>query len=150
MDSPTSAVELLTHQFYEWEQRGRGWSVWPQPVNIEPPFRPFLGHFLPRRSVVDDGQFETPLSRLAGLFLSRAPISPPVIAEAEEQPEPESIGQREKLVEFQVLVPPDLDADADDFAAFLLGVTSCREPISFEFITQAGQVTAQLAVHPSD
>ena len=28
----------LTRDFYAWEQRGRGWQVWPEPVELEPPF----------------------------------------------------------------------------------------------------------------
>src|SRR5580700_5779598 len=55
--------ELLTRQFYEWEIRGRGWRVWPTPVVLEPPFRPFFGHFLEGQGlVVDDGRKQTRLS----------------------------------------------------------------------------------------
>jgi hypothetical protein len=39
---PASPAEQLTAAFYEWEIRGRGWQVWPYPVALEPPFRPFL------------------------------------------------------------------------------------------------------------
>src|SRR6266496_4636392 len=105
----TSATELLTRQFYDWEQRGRGWCVWPQPVDIEPPFRPFLGHFLPPRAAVDDGQFETPLSRFASLFLPRAPSPPPVIEQVEAEPEPQFNDSRNDLIELQTLLPADFD-----------------------------------------
>lgn len=30
----------LTEQFYRWELRGRGWLIWPDSVQLEPPFRP--------------------------------------------------------------------------------------------------------------
>src|ERR1700731_2143614 len=38
--------EALTEQFYAWEKRGRGWSMFDYPVGLEPPFRPFWGHYL--------------------------------------------------------------------------------------------------------
>ena len=45
----------LTEQFYRWELRGRGWFMWPEVVQLEPPFRPFEGHYLPSSAYVDDG-----------------------------------------------------------------------------------------------
>ena len=55
----------LTAQFYRWELRGRGWFVWPYRVALEPPFRPFEGHFLPPRPVGNDGRVERGGSRIA-------------------------------------------------------------------------------------
>src|SRR5437588_5476555 len=151
MNAPSSATELLTQQFYDWERRGRGWSVWPEPVDIEPPFRPFPGHFLPPRAVVDDGQFETPLSQLASWFLGRSSRKPPPLPpEPEEEPEPEFIGPPDNLVEFQALVPPDLNPDTADFEQFLLSLSLCQEPVAFEFVGQPGRITAQFTVHPND
>ena len=42
--------EYLTTQFYAWEQRGRGWKVFDQPVELESEFVPFFGHFPPERT----------------------------------------------------------------------------------------------------
>src|SRR2546427_353917 len=64
-----TVTELLTQQFYDWELRGRGWTVWDQPVELEPPFRPFEGHYAPR-IVQDDGVEETRLSRFARKLLN--------------------------------------------------------------------------------
>jgi hypothetical protein len=53
----------LTRQFYAWQFRGRGWQVYDRPVSIEPPFRPFFGHFVAGiNSVVDDGRKSMRLS----------------------------------------------------------------------------------------
>jgi hypothetical protein len=38
-----SVQEAITTQFYNWERRGRGWQVLPDPVSPEPPFHPFPG-----------------------------------------------------------------------------------------------------------
>ena len=45
--------EQLTEQFRQWELRGRGWQVFTEPVEPEPPFVPFHGHFLPATRPVD-------------------------------------------------------------------------------------------------
>jgi hypothetical protein len=42
-----TAPPLLTEQFYQWERRGRGWQVWPEPFDLEPAFRAFLGGSIP-------------------------------------------------------------------------------------------------------
>ncbi|MEZ4927917.1 MAG: type IV secretion system DNA-binding domain-containing protein [Saprospiraceae bacterium] len=49
--------EYLTAQFYTWEQRGRGWNVFDQPVELEAEFIPFFGHFKPENETrVDYGK----------------------------------------------------------------------------------------------
>src|SRR5258708_1156744 len=67
--NPSETVEeRLTRQFYEWEMPGRGWQVWAGPVDPEPPFRPFFGHYDQGRpnKIVDDGRKPTLLSTIAG------------------------------------------------------------------------------------
>src|SRR4051812_8358052 len=49
-------AEQLSAQFFRWELRGRGWQVMEEPIDIEPPYRPFIGHFLTRQRVADDGR----------------------------------------------------------------------------------------------
>ncbi len=151
MGAPSSATELLTQQFYDWEKRGRGWSVWPKPVDIEPPFRPFLGHFLPPCAVTDDGQFESSLSHFASWFLGRSSARPPPLPpEREAEPDPEFVGPPERLVEFQALVPPDFEADTAEFDQFLLSPSLCGKPVAFQLLGRAAETTAQFAVCPND
>ncbi|MBU6399314.1 MAG: type IV secretion system DNA-binding domain-containing protein [Verrucomicrobia bacterium] len=150
---PQTVSELLTRQFYDWEKRARGWTVFPEPVALEPPFRPFYGHFLPPQNVVDDGLVETGLSRLAKSFLGAAgkkeppPLPPPLPG---EEPEAEAIAEREDLVELQVALPAELDIEREAFEAFLRSLHLCREPITFEILGTAENIKAQFAVHPSD
>ena len=79
--------EQLSEQFYRWEQRGRGWQVFGEPVYPEPPFVPFDGHYLPNVPVVDDGRRPTFLSSLFRK-VTAPPQPAPVIPEPEEEPEP--------------------------------------------------------------
>jgi hypothetical protein len=87
----SSIEEKLSDQFYQWELRGRGWQVFPEPVHPEPPFRPFYGHFLPTSPVIDDGHRPTFLSSMVEKLsrkLSTEPPPAPTIPEREEEPEP--------------------------------------------------------------
>src|SRR5436309_6719786 len=68
---PLTRAERLTEQFYSWEKRGRGWRVWPYAVELEPPFRPFFYHYVPRRPAFDDGRKPTFFSALADKILGK-------------------------------------------------------------------------------
>ncbi len=144
--------EQLSEQFHQWEQRGRGWRVFDQPVYPEPPFRPFYGHYRPETPIVDDGRRPTVLSsfiqRLSGK-LSTEPTPPPVTSEAEEEPEPKPL-IRDSLVELQTSLPAKLDINAEAFEQFLRSLALCYEPISFELFGTAGRVSVQFAAHPSN
>jgi hypothetical protein len=149
-----SISELLTQQFYDWEMRGRGWRVWPTPVELEPPFRPFLGHFVPQQSVHDDGQFDTGLSRFADSFrrlLGKGSEQPkPAIIDDGEEPEPDILDIRKELVELQTTLPAELDIPREAFEQFLVSLSLCRSPVSFELLALSSQISAQFAVHATD
>ena len=152
-----SIHEKLTAQFYAWEMRGRGYQVFPEPVAPEPPFAPFFGHYLTPEPIVDDGHIQTSLSSLAGrigqLLLGqdnqRDNQSVAVSVVADEEPVPRLLS-RESLIELQIVLPQTLNARREDFAEFLSTLSHCHEPITFELLGTASQVTAQLAVHPYD
>ncbi|GAB3910065.1 type IV secretory system conjugative DNA transfer family protein [Mucilaginibacter boryungensis] len=48
------SARKLTQQFYQWEQRGRGWHLFGEPVQLEPVFEPFFGHYA-ESEIIDDG-----------------------------------------------------------------------------------------------
>src|SRR5437870_11693050 len=107
--TPATVAELLTDQFYQWELRGRGWQLADAPVELEPPFRPFEGHVLPRHFFADDGIQETRLSRFAGKVLNflgkPADAQPPPEQDGVEEPEPQFLESRNDLIELQVQLP---------------------------------------------
>ncbi len=140
--------EKLTEQFYRWELRGRGWWVFPEPVRPEPPFRPFLGHYLPRQPIIDDGRKPTFLSSFVESFGKPKPAPPPV-EEPEEEPLPESL-ERGSLIELQTSLPANLNIRAEEFDQFLSSLSLCREPVTFELLGTPEHVTAQFAAHPQD
>ena len=74
---------------------------------------------------------------------------PPVIPEADVEPEPQSL-IRETLIELQTSLPTNLNIPREDFAQFLTHLGSCAEPVAFELIGSPERITAQFASHPSD
>jgi hypothetical protein len=147
-----SVHEDLSAQFYTWEKRGRGWSVFPEPVVPEPPFVPFNGHYLPETPVIDDGRKPTFLSSFVQKLSQtlRTPSIPhPVISQPHEEPEPILL-TRSDLVELQTTLPADLDIEEEALGQFLLNLSLCREPIAFELLGDSKRVTAQFVASAGD
>src|SRR3954469_25860695 len=146
----SSIHEQFSEQFFRYEMRGRGWHVYDQPVTPEPPFEPFEGYLL--APVVDDGRRATVgssfLSNLSRMLSTRepAPTLPPPLPPSE--PEPESLGRDEDLVELQTILPSKLDIARDAFSSFLSHLSVCEQPIAFEIIANSLAITAQFVVHP--
>lgn len=156
---PLSIEEQLTLQFYSWEIRGRGWKVYDEPVVLEPPFRPFLGHWARGSTVAqDDGRRETVLSKLAKWMQNprrlgspdAAPVAalPPTASGTEDVAEPDEWIQ--EIVEFSVALPPDLVVRRDVAEEFLLSVSTLSHPMSFELVGTPGQVQIIFGVARDD
>jgi hypothetical protein len=144
-----TAHEQFSEQFRRWELRGRGWQVFEEPVNPEPPFVPFRGHYLPEATAIDDGRRPTLLSSFYRKLTSPRPEPPPVAPEPEEEPDPQSL-VREKLIELQTSLPADLDIGRDAFEQFLRNLALCREPVVFELLGIAGRVSVQFTAGAAD
>jgi hypothetical protein len=148
----SSIDERFSEQFYQWEQRGRGWQVFAEPVTPEPPFRPFNSFFQPAAPIVDDGRRPTLLSSLADRMKELTGAKPATVTETpsvEEAREPEPF-IREPLIELQAILPAKLNLRREDFEEFLLAMSLCNEPITFEVLGLSSHVSIQFAVHPSD
>lgn len=146
---PLTLEERLTAQFYEWERRGRGWQVWEYPVELEPPFRPFLFHYAVPGPAVDDARKPTILSSLVdGIFGKRptpAPAFPdPSIYEAPEST-PELFFAEEPLVEFHIALPSGTKISKDAAGRVLVNLTYASSPIAFEVVGTKGTIVTQFA-----
>ena len=148
-----SSGEALTRQFYEWEMRGRGWQVWDRPVALEPPFRPFFGHFVPGTpgAVADDGRKPTFLSNLVDGFSKRrgyaGGLSP---LRTTVEPAPTYMEDRTALVEVQAVLPPETKITKDAAGQFLMSLGDVSRPASFEIIGTSDSILVQLASAPRD
>lgn len=150
-----SRTELLTTQFYEWELRGRGWQVWNHPVNLEPPFAPFLGHRLEPESVVfDDARRPTFFSRLVDRAYHllggalRTDEESPSRPTVEEPPAP--FVDDSELIELEVLVPSTLRIAAEAAERCLVGLVQTEFPIAFEVLGRHRSVTIGFACRRAD
>lgn len=144
-----SSPDSLTRQFYEWEIRGRGWWVFDRPVDLEPPFRPFFGHYLSAPNPIrDDGQRQTALS---SLFTRLKPAEPPPlpVPEAVEPPAQYS-ARNEPIIEIQTALPPETKVTSDAVGQFLLSIGRAYRPVSFELVATRDSVVVQLACGRSD
>ncbi|MFO1458217.1 MAG: type IV secretion system DNA-binding domain-containing protein [Verrucomicrobiota bacterium] len=139
----------LTAQFYRWELRGRGWFVWPYRVGLEPPFRPFEGHYLPQRLVADDGRIESVGSRIASglsrLFGTSAP-APKEIPEEIKEPDAERVRGPGDRVELQIALPPEYRPEAAVFGQMLESIGDGLGPISFEVVGTGSETVVQITV----
>jgi hypothetical protein len=149
------AVVALTHAFYSWEVRGRGWSVFDYPVALEPPFRPFRPPRALVTGTIDDGRKPTLLSSLAeriGAFFSNTSASLPALIESEawDEPDPELFDSDEPLRHLVVAVPEALKIDKDIAERFLLSLSLARTPIAFELVGHGNAVIPQFSCRASD
>lgn len=149
-----TVAEELTRQFYAWELRGRGWQVWPEPVDLEPPFRPFW-RYLPEMEAVDDGRIPSWWERFARvLTLSNSRLLPTVPAvgseyEVVEAPAP-VVGEAEELCALQVVLPPNFEPLKGGASQLLLALTSCRDVVSFELIGTPQAIVVQFVCRAGD
>ncbi|HTI69385.1 MAG TPA: type IV secretory system conjugative DNA transfer family protein [Candidatus Limnocylindria bacterium] len=147
-------ARALTEQFYRWELRGRGWMLWPNRVQLEPPFRPFEGHYFRAGVREDDGQIESFGSRFAkkvgGVFGFQAPEPETPDDEDIEEPDAEAAESRGDLVELQVALPGDYKPDPSAFEQFLFSVGYAQSPLAFEVIGSAGELIVQVVAGKAD
>jgi hypothetical protein len=144
--------EKLTEQFYDWEQRGRGWKVFDESVALEPPFRPFYGHYLPKAVPLEDGRRHTFLSSLIDYISRRLRTEPgPTLETSAEDQEPEPTAfTRDRLVEIATSLPAKLDIGPEPFAHFLRSLGLCREPVGIEIVSTAGSLRLQFVAGKCD
>lgn len=140
----------VSAQFSKWEKRGRGWQVWPDPVEIEPPFVPFRGYAPDTNQFADTGCRNHPITSALtklGLLISRAPAAPP--PEPEPEPEPHVL-ERSDLIELQLSLPPQQSFKMADMAPVLRQLGLCREPIGFEIVGTGERTIVQFVAHAGD
>lgn len=145
-------TEQLTANFYMWERRGRGWQVWDYPVEIEPHYQPFF-HNIPSRPAVqaDDGRKDTLLSSLVGSLFSKGeekePLPTPELTYDELPP---AYIDDSDLKEIRISLSQDQKISSDHAERFLLNLSYCSMPLSFEIIGTRDSISVQLACRNTD
>jgi hypothetical protein len=145
--------EALTDQFYAWEKRGRGWQVFDSAVTLEPPFRPFLGHYLTVRGTPQDARRP---SLFGGMLEAlRGETSPPAADsntsyDPVEEPQPEPFSSNGPLIELELRVPADLKVTRDRAGQLLTQLANGLGPVAFEAIGVPNAISLQFAYPEGD
>jgi predicted DNA-binding transcriptional regulator AlpA len=151
--APITAYEALTEQFYAWEKRGRGWAIGDYPVALEPPFRPFYGHYIAAESILDDARrpsfFGGIFERFRGETGAGTGSDDLMIADPDE-PEPEPFESEADLVEIQIALPPDIKVSKDVAEQFVMSLGQVSRPAGFEIVGTKDAVVMQIACGEPD
>ena len=132
---------LVSAEFAAWEQRGRGWHVWPECVRPEPAFTEFTGYKLAASEpIVDDGRRPTFLASMFDSIQQALQPKPPPVSEDNVEPEAES-SERRLNVEFIASLPARIDIADDTLRSFLKSLDGCHDPVGFEFVGNAKQIS---------
>ncbi|MFQ5538730.1 MAG: helicase HerA domain-containing protein [Gemmatimonadota bacterium] len=147
-------AEQLVVDFYAWERRGRGWWIWPEPVELEPPFRPFVLRRLAHGRQVDDARKHTLLSRFVAFLAGRTSPESVVPTHAEEdeteEPWPETDDGEEALTELSVTLPPDLEVTPNVAAQMLASLPPHLPMVGFEVLGTHEGIALQWTVSEGD
>lgn len=144
--------ELITAQFYAWEKRGRGWQIWDYPVELEPPFEPFPGYYVP---TADDGRNPSRLSTFVEKLHGRHVLPEPQIdfnalLEAYGETEPTPFYADSPVTEIQIVLPTKSNTNREVAERFLSSLRTAQHPLGFEIIGLGDSIAMQFVCREAD
>jgi len=145
-----SLSEYLTEQFYRWEQRGRGWQYFEDPVCLEPEFVPFFFKSAkPATKAVDDGKVHSIFSLIKSAFKSNPE---PEVQEytGYEQAQGQIFDCTEPLRIYAIAFPKGHKVDPETMQQLLLMLTYCQYPLSFEIVGSSSSIAMLLTCRQPD
>ena len=148
-------TEEATHNFYQWEQRGRGWDVWGYPITIEPPFVPFQYYYNQPDNYIDDGRKPTIMSIFADKIKKivqkpASPILPNSFPRISYEVEPDKFNCNENIVELKITLPQNYKIHPDFMEQCILNIASTTSIISFEILGSSDSIIVQVSCRSSD
>lgn len=158
LDYLTPALsEQLTRNFYRWEKRARGWQFWLDVVDLEPVYEPFFYHQVPFQPAVDDGRrptffsslFERLRKHLTGSSKTDQ-IFVPYTLDMVDEPEPAIFDEMSDLHQTTISLSPKQKVSLEYAEQFLLALSSCSLPVSFETVGSAESTLVQIVCREPD
>jgi len=139
-----SIADYFTKQFYAWEYRGRGWHLEEVPVQLEPPFAPYV-RLNPYVPAVDDGKHHTLVSKIIERIKGKQQSKQQEETEAieYEQLEVFEYSNNEPLVALQVKLPKERNITPERMKALIIMLSSNDVITSFEIFGNAASITIQ-------
>lgn len=156
-----SLHDYYTTQFYVWEQRGRGWNVFEQPVELEPEFIPFFGHFPPQQhTVVDDGarprffpNVVDAVSTLFGTKEKQQPFAEEALKNLQEIYPVNAynvFNEYPNILELHFSFQKETRIDFGFIEQLLLLLSNTQNVLSFEIVGYSDKIQIQLACDEQD
>jgi len=138
-----TTTEYLTHQFYTWDYRGRGWHLEHEPVHLEPPFMPFIRQ-VPQPQFRDDGKRHTLVSYVIEFLKgkNRSTRDDEVLLDY-TQLEVFPFDDDSALIALQVIIPKERKITPERMKALVIMLATSTSPISFEIIGNAKEIIVQ-------
>lgn len=137
--------ERLTHNFYTWETRGRGWQVYDYPIDLEPPFRPF-SIIRPVVTYEDEGRVPGWFER----FIKSKKSSQQTIQEDPIEDDPYPFHDNAPLRSITFHLHRDYKLNNHSIEHLLLMLSCTEYPVSFEIIADAQAIKVQVVCRNTD
>ncbi len=151
------AKDSIVSNFYLWEQRGRGWTLWNQPVEPEPSFVPFFYHQAVYEQslhakhsteAVSHSEISWVVDKVKKLFFKPKKNLP--VQESLEEPLPIVANHPGQLFKLVLSVPQQLKIDSASSLQLLEFLGATRASISFEVVADYESIIMQLVVPGDD
>lgn len=150
LNTPT-LIEQLTANFYQWEKRGRGWHVYDYPVELEPPFEPFIFHFPSTiQPAIDDGRKPGLFEKLWKRITKTSEVEATNIEETSFELKAAAFNDESGLREISISLPLEQKITIQHAEQFLLNLYYCKLPVSFEIIGLENSIHLQLCCREPD
>lgn len=146
-----SKAQRLTNHFYDWEKIGRGWYVFPEPVELEPEFVPFFPYISTQK--VKDESYHPNLLVRASQFLTNAFTSN---QESKEEPMESTVQaypfhSDEKVCGFSISFDRNEKAPkVQDIEKLLTVLSYTKSHVSFEIMAWWDLIRIQFVCRESD
>ncbi|HEX5003166.1 MAG TPA: type IV secretion system DNA-binding domain-containing protein [Bacteroidia bacterium] len=136
--------EQLTENFYHWERYCRGWYIYDDQVQIEPPFSPFH-HLSLSEPIEDDGRGPSLLKLVSDIF-------------KKPQPDPHELKHWEPfwdeseylLKSFTISISQSTAVKVQINEQLLLMLSLSQCPISFEIVAKENKIYFQIVCRNID
>lgn len=137
-----TSAEYFTYQFYTWEHRGRGWYLSDTPIQLEPPYIPFVRYF--QQAPIDDGRRPTLLSNIIESFKGQKKSDEQNYLPLDyESLKPYPFEDDSDLIAFQIKLPKKRNITPERMKVLLIMLSYNTSPISFEIIGTNKEIIVQ-------
>ncbi|MDP1813997.1 MAG: type IV secretion system DNA-binding domain-containing protein [Leadbetterella sp.] len=142
-------AEYYTNQFYQWEQRCRGWLLASNPVELEPPFAPYFRHGY-HKPYLDEGKRHTWVSSFIDFFKDQKTYESNQESIDYNEILPYEYESKSELEAIQVKFPKERKIIPEKMKALLMMLSSFESNVSFEIIGNQKEIIVQFVSDSTD